>query len=462
MTRDTKKPSRVSSTHTRSRGKRHAFVGAYLGWMFDGFETFATVLVASFIVNDLIGPGSTARSPYYVSTVLAVTLLSWCIGGLISGILADRYGRRRVLIVSILWYAVFAGLTALAPSFALLLACRFLTGLGMGAEWGGGSSLVAEDAPRKRRGLRIALLQSAFGVGFLLATGAWQVLNNGQEGDWRWMYALGIIPALIVLYIRRFASDSELWTTSDQQRRAVEAADRQGATLDESDRELLRPTLHQLISVPVYRRRLILLTLGALCSLVGWWAVSTWIPSHASAVLENFGRNVTGSVSLVILSYNVAGIAGYLVNGLASDLVGRKPVILLFFAASALSTPALFLIPHSFGSLAAWAALNGFFTLGQWTWMALYPGELFPTNVRATAMTIVFNFARLPAAIGTLISASLIEAFGSIASAAVVIGATVYVVGALVTWFMGPETRATPLPGPQTIAPSNEKKVHAV
>ena len=331
MTRDTKKPSRVSSTHTRSRGKRHAFVGAYLGWMFDGCETFATVIVASFIVNDLIGPGSTARSPYYVSTVLAVTLLSWCIGGLISGILADRYGRRRVLIVSILWYAVFAGLTALAPSFALLLACRFLTGLGMGAEWGGGSSLVAEDAPRKRRGLRIALLQSAFGVGFLLATGAWQVLNNGQEGDWRWMYALGIIPALIVLYIRRFASDSELWTTSDQQRRAVEAADRQGATLDESDRELLRPTLHQLISVPVYRRRLILLTLGALCSLVGWWAVSTWIPSHASAVLENFGRNVTGSVSLVILSYNVAGIAGYLVNGLASDLVGRKPVILLFF-----------------------------------------------------------------------------------------------------------------------------------
>lgn len=180
-------PSGEDSATDRPNGRRHAFAGAYLGWMFDGYETFATVLVASFVVNDLVGPGASERNPYYVGGILAITLLSWAIGGLASGVLADRFGRRRVMIVSILWYSVCAGLTALAPAYGVLLVLRFLTGLGMGAEWGGGSSLVAETAPPRRRGLRIALLQSGFGVGFLIATGVWQLVNQGNPGDWRWM-----------------------------------------------------------------------------------------------------------------------------------------------------------------------------------------------------------------------------------------------------------------------------------
>ncbi|AWT26743.1 Putative niacin/nicotinamide transporter NaiP [Corynebacterium provencense] len=450
-----------STTQSTPRGQRHAFVAAYLGWMFDGYETFATVLIATSIVNDLVGPGSAARSPYYVSGILAVTLFSWCIGGLVSGIIADRYGRRRVLMVSILWYAIFAGLTAIAPSFLLLLVLRFLTGLGMGAEWGGGSSLVSETAPARHRGFRIALLQSGFGVGFLLATGAWQLINNGHPGDWRWMYALGVIPALLILYIRKAASDSPLWTDADRQRRDISAAEQQGSRLDDETRNLLRPTLHQLLASAVYRRRLILLTIGSLSSLVGWWAVSTWIPAHATKLLAGTGPGVASSVSLIVLSYNVAGIVGYLVNGYLADVVGRKPVILFFFVASVVATPCLFLIPQSFPGLVFWAAFNGFFTLGQWTWLALYPGELFPTNVRATAMTVVFNFARLPAAIGTLISASLIHALGSISTAAIVIGCSVYGIGALVTWFMGPETRGTELPRPKSPSAPITKEVLA-
>ncbi|MBD0860419.1 MFS transporter [Gordonia sp. zg691] len=435
-------------TPEQRSGRRHAFAGAYLGWMFDGYETFATVLVASFIVSDLVGPDASA---YYVGGILAITLLSWAIGGLVSGVLADRYGRRRVMIVSILWYSVCAGLTALAPAYGVLLLLRFLTGLGMGAEWGGGSSLVAETAPPKRRGLRIALLQSGFGVGFLIATGVWQLVNQGNPGDWRWMYALGVVPALLVLYIRRAASDSPLWVKADQQRRAVTAALASGALRTEQAVELIKPTISQVFSHPVYRRRVVMLSTGALASMIGWWAVSTWIPAQARSILVGTVDDVPSAVTLVVLTYNAAGVVGYLVNGWLADLVGRKPVIFTFFLASVAVTPCMFLLPDSKNSLVFWAAVNGFFTLGQMTWLALYPSELFPTNVRATGMTLVFNLARFPAAIGALISASLITAFGSISSAAVIIGCAGYGLGVLVTWFMGPETRGTTLPAPAQI-----------
>ncbi|MGC4934099.1 MFS transporter [Gordonia sp. DT30] len=442
-------------------GRRHAFVGAYMGWMFDGYETFATVLVASFVVNDLVGPGAAGRNAYYVGGILAITLLSWAVGGLVSGVLADRFGRRRVMLVSILWYAICAGLTALAPTYGILLLLRFFTGLGMGAEWGGGSTLVAETAPPRRRGLRIALLQSGFGVGFLIATGVWQLVNQGNPGDWRWMYVIGVLPALLTLYIRRSAFDSPLWVKADQQRKAVTDALASGVLGTADAGEIVQPRLRQLFSHSDYRRRVIMLTFGALASMVGWWAVSTWIPVYAKSMLAGTTGDIAASVTLVVFVYNAAGVLGYLVNGWLADIVGRKPVIFGYFVASVAFTPCLFLLPDDRASLIFWSAINGFFTLGQMTWLALYPSELFPTNVRATGMTLVFNLARFPAAIGALISASLITAFGSIAVAAVVIGCIAYGLGVLVTWFLGPETRGTELPGPTQVVATEKMKESA-
>jgi MFS family permease len=433
-------------TAAGQRQNRNAFVAAYLGWLFDGYETFATVLVASFVVNDLVGPGKALAQPLYTGGILAITLLSWAIGGLASGVLADRFGRRRVMLVSILWYAVCAGLTALSPNYALLLLFRFFTGLGMGAEWGGGSSLVSETAKPARRGLRVAFLQSGFGIGFLIATGVWQVINNGNPGDWRWMYVLGIVPALLVVYIRRQVSDSPMWQAADQARRAAAAEVASGAPVDAAAQELTKPTVSQLLSQPQYRNRIGLLFLGTLASMIGWWAVSTWIPQFAAHQLAGKVGNVADSVTLVVLAYNAAGVVGYLANGWLADRFGRKPVIFAFFVASVIVTPLLFSVPESRGSLIFWAAVNGFFTLGQMTWLALYPSELFPTNLRATGMSLTFNLARVPAALGALLSAKLITGFGSIATAAIVIGCVGYGLGVLVAWFLGPETRGRELP----------------
>lgn len=433
----------VTDTPTQ---RRNAFAGAYLGWMFDGYETFATVLVAAMVVNDLVGPGTSLASPIYVGGILAITLVSWAIGGLISGTLADRFGRRRVMMVSILWYAVCAGLTALSPTYAILLVLRFFTGLGMGAEWGGGSSLVSETASPQTRGRRIAFLQSGFGVGFLVATGLWQVINNGNPGDWRWMYAIGIVPALLVLFVRRNVDDSAMWKKADRERRNAQDLVDSGADLSPETKALAKAKLVQLFSNPLYRKQVWLLLVAALASMLGWWAVSTWIPEFAKSVLVGHVDDLPTSLTFVILSYNAAGVVGYLAMGWLTDIFGRKPVLFAFFLGSVILTPVFFLVPENRTQLIVLAAVNGFFTLGQMTWLALYPSELFPTAIRATAMSVVFNLARFPAAIGALLTPTLITAFGSIAVAAIVIGCVAYGLGVLITPVIGPETKGRPLP----------------
>ncbi len=425
--------------------RRNGFLGAFLGWIFDGYETFATVLVAPSIVNDLIGAGTAIKEPFYVAAILATTLVAWGSGGLLSGILADRIGRRRVLIYSILWYSISAGLAAFAPSYSVLLALRFLTGLGMGAEWGAGSSLVSELWDDKHRGRGIAFLQSGFGLGFLLAAGTWQIVNTGTPGAWRWVYLLGALPALSTLFVRRHVKDPDIWLSADARRRSISEKQAHGERLCEREQRLTKPTFLQLFETPERRRRVGFLFLAALSTTMGWWAVSSWIPLFSAQQLAGKVKNVPTTITLVLIAYNVVGIAGYIVMGVLADWLGRKPAMMIYFAGSLIVVPLLFLTPASPPLFIALAGANGFFTMGQWTWIALYPAELFPTRIRATAITFVFNTTRFLVAGGTLLSAAAIHFFGSIAIAATVIGSG-HIIGLLVTPWIGPETKGLPLP----------------
>lgn len=435
-------PTSSARPRPARRQRRAGFASAWLGWMLDGFETYSVVLVGGLVVADLVGPHA---SPMYFSVVLAVQLVAWAVGGLASGVLIDYFGRRQVLMGSILLYSVATGLAALAPNFGLFLLLRVLAGLGMGAEWGPGSALVAESWPNRSRGRGVALLQSAFGVGFLIATGAFQLLDGTGPHVWRWMLLLGAVPALLVLLIRRTVGESALWQATDERRRAVARRNRAGEQLSEEERALIGFPLRRIFTDPRWRTRLWRLLVLSAASLVGWWAVSTWIPRYVGEAVQAAGSSTT-TVTLIVLAYNVGGVLGWLLWGVLADLVGRRPTLWGYYLGALLLTWLLFGVEwHSLGLLTVVVFVNGVFTLGQMGWMATYPAELFPTAVRGTAITTVFNATRFIAAAGALLSGSLVAGLGGISAAALAIG-SIYVLGLFFALAAGPETRGRPLP----------------
>jgi MFS family permease len=422
-----------------------ALLGSFLGWVCDGYETYTLVLVAAVAVQQLVAKQLLSQTPLLVGGLLAATLVGWATGGVVGGIFSDYLGRRRMMMISILWYSLFAGLTAFSPNYTILLIFRFLTGLGMGAEWGPGSAMVSEHLPDKARARGAGVLQSGLGFGFLIATGLWLVVQTLGPSAWRYMFLVGILPALVLLYIRSQIPDPEIWQEANRQRKQVRAKHERGEQIPAEEKILSSFTLSYLFGTPELRRRLLLLTCLSLSTVIGWWAVSTWIPQYAAVLGAHTGQKPALFATQTALTYNIGGIIGYLVLAPLCDIWGRKRAIWIYILCSLITTPALFLLVHTPGLLLVIAAVNGFFTLGQWTWLALYPAELFPTAVRGTAISLVFNTSRYIAAIGTLFAGFLIVRLGGIAVAAAIVS-LIYILGLVVVPFVGPETKGKPLP----------------
>jgi MFS family permease len=435
-----------AESRTTSIGKAgwRALSASWLGWMFDGYETYALVLVMALAVRQLLPPESLPRASVYMGGLLAVTLLGWAFGGVTAGVLADYIGRKRMLMLSILWYAVFAGLTALSPNYWSLLVFRFLTGLGLGAEWGPGTAIVAEFWPSSLRGRAASALQAAINVGFFLASGVWLLLNPLGPSSWRYMFVIGILPAFLLLYIRRAVHEPALWVAANNRRREARKRLEMGVVSQE-DRKLAQFTMTHILSDPELRCRVGLLLLMSLSTVVGFWSVSTWIPQYAAELATNTGQQSQHWASLVGLTSNAGSIAGCLVLGWLADTFGRKPTIWLYYLGALGLSLSFFLLVHNMRALLLLAAANGFFTSGQFAWMTIYLAELFPTRVRGSAISLVFDGSRSIAAFGPLMAGWLISSFGGIGTAAAMMS-LIYVVGLVVTPFAGPETRGKPLP----------------
>jgi len=204
-------------------------------------------------------------------------------------------------------------------------------------------------------------------------------------------------------------------------------------------------TLAYVLSDPQLRRRIALLLLMSLSTVIGWWSISTWIPLYAGQLAAAAGQQAQRAASLTGVTYNIGTIAGYLVFGAFADRWGRKPVIELYYVGAFVMTVGLFLFVKSPTVMLIVAAVNGFFTLGQFSWMAVYLPELFPTAVRGTSISLIFNASRFVAALGPLFAGYLITTTGSIAGTAVVMS-FIYIVGMVVTPIAGTETRGQPLP----------------
>jgi len=296
-----------------------ALIASWLGWMFYGYETYGLVLVMSPAVHQFLPPDRLPRASIYIGGLLAATMAGWAAGGVAAGVLADYFGRRRTLMLSILCYAIFAGLSAMSWGYWSLLIFRFLTGLGLGAEWGPGAAIVAEFWPPASRGRAGGALHAAYGVGLLMASGIWLLLNPSGQSSWRYMFVIGILPAFLLLYVRRCVDEPALWIAASRGRR--EAQERlQTGRGSPQDRGLAQFTIACILSDPELRRRVGLLLLMSITTVVGWWSASTWIPEFAAELTKHAGNEMRLSSSMVGLMFGVGSIAGFLSLGFLADM----------------------------------------------------------------------------------------------------------------------------------------------
>jgi MFS family permease len=427
------------------RGQWNILIASNLGWMFDGYETFALVVTIGAALRQLLDPSQYGEIPFYAGIVIGLTLLGWGIGGLIGGVLADYLGRKRTMLIAILAYSIMTGLSALAWDWLSFTVLRFLVGVAIGSEWVTGASIVSELWPDRARGRGVGLMQCGFGIGFFLASFAWLFVGAMGPSGWRYMFLIGVSPALMTLWVRRAIPESERWERVNHQRQAAIEHKRGGATLSAQDEALTRFTMADLFAEPEIRRRVVLAFLMSLATTFAFWGIGAWIPPFVTEAAAKAGRDGQQWGSYAAMAYTGASVLGYVAFGFLADAFGRKPATISYVVASAVSVALLFLWARDLTFMLIGAGLCGIFVSGQYTWMAAWLPELFPTRMRATAAGFVFNTPRLIAWTGPLVSGWLITQAGGFSQAAMAI-ASIYILSLAAAPFL-PETKGKPLPG---------------
>lgn len=427
-----------------SRAQWSALAASNFGWLFDGFETYALILTMGTALDQLLVPALHPQIPAYAGGIIALTLLGWGVGGMIGGVLADYIGRKRMMIISVLTYSIMTGLSALAFDWISFAILRFLVGIAIGSEWATGSSMVAEMWPDKDRGKGAGLMQCGLGIGFFLASFAWLFISPLGPNAWRYMYVLGVLPALLTLWIRTAVPESQLWQAANDRRKEALEQKRSGAALDKAERQLTRFTLFDLFADETMQRRTVIVFVMSLATTVGFWGISTWVPPFVGGIAATKGLPAAQWASYTGMAYTLGSVTGYVGLGFLADRYGRKPITIIWFGMALALTPVLFFSTRELGWLLLLAYLNAIFSNGQYTWMPAWLPELYPTRVRATALAFAFNAPRFIAFLGPLVAGAMIVQFGGFGQAAMAL-AIIYVVALIVAPFL-PETRGKPLP----------------
>jgi MFS family permease len=392
-----------------TRAEWHTLAAAQLGWMLDGMDIMFYAFALTSIQREFAIASSIA------GLLASIPLLTAAIGGAAGGMLADRYGRARILIYSILVYSIFTGLTATARTPGELAVWRALVGFGLGAEWSAGSVLVAETWPAEHRGKAIGFMQSGWAVGYILA--ALLAAAVIPVYGWRVLFAIGTLPALFTLWIRRNVPEPKIWT-----RQSVSMA------------ALFEPRL---------RRRMLVATAICTSLLFAYWGLFTWMPAYLSSPISKGGAGLgIVKASAWIIPVQIGAFAGYNLFGIFSDRVGRRPVFLIFVLGAAVIVPVYAFAAHSHALLIALGPLVGFFGHGYFSVFGAMLAELFPSTIRATAQGICYNAGRAVSALAPFTIGAIADARG-IGAALVFTSAFFVMGGALI--FLLPETRGEQL-----------------
>jgi MFS family permease len=384
-------------------------LAAWLGWGFDVFDGLLFNYVASNCVPTLLGlqigtAPAQAETLKWTGILTSVMLVGWAAGGVIFGKIADRIGRTRTLMLTMLLYSVGTAACAIAPNIWVLLVCRIVSSLGIGGEWAAGAAMVAEVVPEKRRVEAGALLYTSAPMGLFLATFVtFQVtgyFSNDPTVSWRYVFLFGLIPSAVAFAVRMFVKEPERWKNA-----AVEG--------------------HAKIS-ELFTPQNIRITLSgfvmAVTALIMWWSCNAFIPVVAKGLaqaewnaMSDAARSTVASAELLgqqwiktaTNSFNLGGLIGTLLTIPAAKYLGRRKMFFLYFLGSALSLMAAFgldLEPHNRLYFYFPIGLTIFGVFGSFTY---YLPELFPTRLRATGSGFSYNIGRLIAAGGPFLVGSV-------------------------------------------------------
>lgn len=363
---------------TASPAERRALVASTLGWMLDGMDITLYAMVIAELLREF------ELAPTQAGLLASLTLIASAAGGILFGVLADRVGRRRALMGSILVYSVFTAACGLSRSVTELAVFRFLLGLGMGGEWATGAALVAETWRSEHRGKALGVMQSGFAIGYALAAVVTALVL--PRWGWRAVFFVGMLPALVTLWIRRGVKESPLWAARGLAREAVATSEVHG-------------THSQLPLASRYGRPILVTLLMNSAALFGWWGLFTWIPPYLALPVAAGGRGLTIAASSWWIVAMQAGMwLGYVTFGFVSDTLGRKRTYVAYLLLAAALVP-LYARAEARASLLILGPIVAFFGTGHFTGFGIITAELFPTSFRASAMGFTYNFGRALSAV---------------------------------------------------------------
>jgi MFS family permease len=359
-------------------------IAAWLGWTFDGLELHLYTLVATPFVAQLLGLTDTTdpRVGRYGSIIQAGFLVGWALGGGFFGRIGDRLGRSRALCLTVLTYAICTGLAVFAKTWWHLLIFRFIAALGIGGEWAVGASLLSETWPKKWRTWIAGVLQSGVNIGILIAAAASYLMANRSP---RYLFLVGVIPALLVFWIRRAVPETEEWHAAKKQ-----AQEKEPGILDLFKPGVLKITLWTLAVCAI--------------SLSAHWAFMFWHLQHLRTLPDVLAMNAaqkTELASKVLYLVIVSSILGNFAAAWIARKIGYRATIAWMCFGYFLAMMGAYYIPRDHHTLLYWFPCIGFFQ-GLFALFTMYLPPLFPTLLRTTGAGFCYNIGRIAAAFGTV------------------------------------------------------------
>jgi MFS family permease len=385
--------------------------------MLDAFDVMLYALVVKSIMTEF------DLTTQAAGLLGSATLIASAFGGMLFGVVADRYGRTRALMASVLIYSVFTAACGFAQSVTQLAVFRVLLGIGFGGEWASGAALVSETWPAADRGKALGLMQSSWAIGYGFAAIVTMLVL--PYAGWRGVFFVGILPALLTLWIRRYVEEPQIWLES-RSRRANDTTRARFAD--------------------VFSGRMLALTIAVTLmnafTMFAWWGFNLWLPGYLSLPASAGGMGFTPEVMTgLIVAMQVGMWFGYVTFGFISDAVGRKRAYVGYVLVAAILILAYISVDAPMVLLAL-GPFVAFFATGYFSGFGAVTAEIYPTAIRATAQGFTYNVGRIASALAPFAVGSLAQTRGFRAALSLT---SIAFVCAAIAWIGIPETRGRQL-----------------